>query len=153
MYKVFLSVFLFFGFFNSTLADKLNGVWVQDIDSQNKFNYAKVTLSQDEMEALSCSRQKMFFDSGILITSQKELACDYKGKEVVIPPLEFKNYYRILASSDDKVAVEMADVTGKGNIEIFYFIGDDIFWSYYYGDNTSADAHLRVYYRRKAASP
>ena len=34
MYKVFLSVFLFFGFFNSTLADKLNGVWVQDIDSQ-----------------------------------------------------------------------------------------------------------------------
>ena len=148
MYKLLLSVILFIGIWNYSFADKLNGVWVQDIERQNKFNYAKANLSEDEIEVLSCSRQKMFFDLGVLITSQEELMCEFKGEEVVIPPLEFKNYYRVLASSDDKVAVEIADAAGKGIVDILYFINDDTYWSYYYGDDTSADTHLRVYYRR-----
>lgn len=130
-------------------AADITGIWIQDIDTQRKFNSSRAIMTAEDKDSIGCGEQKMEFGGNVVLMSQKKLRCKIDKKMVVVHPYEFKFYYRILFEGDDAVVIEASKSDGTDrHVEIYHFVSERLMWAYYFGESARDEDHLRVYYKR-----
>lgn len=153
-YLIFIFLFLssiFFSFPSYSSPPDLTGSWVEDIELEYSFNSKKSVYTEIERQLSKCREQKLNFDkdSHVLTVSQKKIVCMVNNKEVIFQETLFEFPYLVLASQGDAVVIDSSRSDGTGRkLVMYYFVTEDVMWTYYHGENASDQYNQRIYYRR-----